>query len=204
MTESFFITFRETLEAVLVVCIVFSWIKKTGQKHLVKSAWIGVFAGITGSVVAAFLFMKLAGGFKGRAEEIFEGVTMLIGAALLVSMIVWMTRQKNQYKEKIEKRIEESAHATGVFTLVFVSILREGVETVIFLAAANFASQANNQLGVLFGIVAAATVGYVIFKGSLKINLRHFFTATSIVLMLIAGNLMIQAAEELKEAWLGV
>jgi high-affinity iron transporter len=203
MMTSFIITFRETLEAALIVGIVLSYLVRTQQPHYKKSVYAGTLAGIAASLLGAFLFTLLAGGFEGRAEEIFEGVTMLIGAGLLTTMILWMMRQKNitqDLEKKVAAEISSSAQGWGLFFLVFVAILREGIETVIFLGSASFVSSGNTAVGAVIGIVVAIVCGYGIFLGSLKMNLKKFFTVTSVLLILFAAGLVAHGVHELQEA----
>src|SRR3989344_6554218 len=133
--SSFLITSRETLEAALVVGIVLAYLNRTNNEQYKKTVYYGIFAGIVLSIFSAFLFNIFAGGFEGRAEELFEGFTMLFAATLLTTMILWMMRQKNVAKE-IEHRVQRHLNTQqqfGLFLVTFLSVFREGVETVIFL-----------------------------------------------------------------------
>jgi high-affinity iron transporter len=202
MIPSFIISFREVLEAALVVGIILSYLVKTKQTKHNKVVFYGVISGILASIIGAILFTNIAGGFTGRAEKIFEGVTMLAGAFLLTTMILWMMRQKHIAKE-IEQRVAteiKTTHKFGLFALVFIAVLREGIETVIFLSAASFVSSNNTMIGALAGIIAAVLLGYAIFLGSMKINLNKFFSITSILLILFAAGLVAHGVHELQEA----
>lgn len=204
MVPSFIITFREVLEAALIVGIILSFLVRTGQTQYNPVVYIGIIAGVVASIIAALLFTSLAGGFSGRAEEIFEGFAMLAGALLLTTMILWMMKQKHIAKE-LEQRVStelHEAHKFGLFSLVFIAILREGAETVIFLQAASLVSTNNTLIGALAGIVAAVLLGYAIFVGSMKINIKRFFTLTSFVLVLFAAGLVAHGVHELQEATL--
>lgn len=204
MVPSFIITFREVLEAALIVGIILSFLVRTGQTQYNPVVYIGIIAGVVASIIAALLFTSLAGGFSGRAEEIFEGFAMLAGALLLTTMILWMMKQKHIAKE-LEQRVStelHEAHKFGLFSLVFIAILREGAETVIFLRAASLVSTNNTLIGALAGIVAAVLLGYAIFVGSMKINIKRFFTLTSFVLVLFAAGLVAHGVHELQEATL--
>ncbi len=205
MIDSFIVTSRETLEASLVVGIVLAYLHKTNNHHFKKSVYYGIIAGIAASILAAILFISLAGDFKGFAEQLFEGTTMLLGAALITTMIFWMLRQKNISKE-IESKVEKQLHLSkpifshiGIFTLISVAILREGVETVIFLNAINYASGIN-FLGGTIGIISAIIVGYLFFLSSKKINLRIWFNTSSVLLILFAAGLTAHGVHELVEA----
>jgi high-affinity iron transporter len=202
MISSFVITFREMLEAALIVGIILSYLARTKQSKYDNVVYVGIGAGIIASVIGAWLFVLVAGGFEGTAEQIFGGVTTLVGAALLTTMILWMRKQKN-IAGALESRIAEKISGVnrfGLFSLVFVSVFREGIETVIFLGAANFVSSENNIVGALLGIVAAVILGYLIFVGSMKINLKKFFSITGILLIIFAAGLVAHGIDELQEA----
>ena len=202
MIASFIITLRETLEAALIVGIILSYLARTKQTRYNFVVYLGIIAGIVVSIIGAFLFVTVAGGFTGRAEEIFEGVATLIGAVLLTTMILWMMKQKHiamELEQKVATELEE-AHRLGLFSLVFISVLREGIETVIFLGAASFVSTDNTLLGALAGIIVAIILGYAIFAGSVKINIKKFFNVTSIVLIFFAAGLVAYGIHELQEA----
>lgn len=202
MIPSFIITFREVLEAALVVGIVLSYLVRTRQTQYNNIVYLGVASGIVASIIGAVLFSTLAGGFTGRAEKIFEGITMLVGAFLLTTMILWMMKQKHVAQE-LEHRVATELtkrHKFGLCLLVFVAILREGIETVIFLNAASFVAANNSIFAALAGIVAAILLGYAIFLGSMKINIKKFFNITSIILILFAAGLVAHGMHELQEA----
>ncbi len=202
MIAEFLITFRETLEAALIVGIVLGYLSKTKQTNYNNVVYIGIVSGLMASIIGALLFINIAGGFTGRAEEIFEGVTMLIGAALLTTMILWMMKQRHiavELEHKVAREVSEE-HKFGLFLLVFISVLREGIETVIFLGAASFVSQNNTMIGALTGIIVAIFLGYLIFVSSMKINIKMFFNVTSILLILFAAGLVAQGVHELQEA----
>ncbi|MBI2651414.1 FTR1 family protein [Candidatus Woesearchaeota archaeon] len=204
--SSFLITSRETLEAALVVGIVLAYLIKTNNERYKKTVYYGIVAGIVFSILAAVLFTKLAGGFEGKAEEVFEGITMLFAAFLLTTMIFWMLKQRNiagKIESKVADHIEKAninkRYAYGLFILVAVAVLREGVETVIFLNALSFASGIS-FVGGLLGVVTAIFIGYLFFVSALKINLKKFFNISSIFLILIAAGLVAQGTHELQEA----
>jgi high-affinity iron transporter len=204
MLQSFIILFRETIEVALVIGIVLGYLVRTGQREYRKSVYLGLAAGVTASVLGAFGFQLLAGGFSGRAEEIFEGITMLAGAILLTTLIVWIMRKSTKTAE-LEQKVTNSIEGTrkaGLFLLIFFAVLREGIESVIFLSAARFASGQTNLLGAGLGLAAAVVLGLLLFRGSLRVNLRSFFTATNILLILFAAGLVAGGVHELQEAGL--
>ncbi len=199
----FVITFRESLEVALVLGIILGYLAKSKLSKLNSVVYSGLGAGIAASLMAAFLFVSLAGGFEGAAEQIFEGVTMLAGAALMTTMILWVMGQENMaggIRHDIEAKLSGS-YKQGLFFLVFFSVLREGVETVIFLGTVSFSStRTATLLGALIGIAMAASLGYALFVSSMKLNIRVFFSATNLLLILFAAGLIAQAAHEFSEA----
>ena len=205
MIESFLVTSRETLEASLVVGIVLAYLNRTNNQSYRKTVYYGIGFGILASVIAALIFTFFAGGFEGKAEQVFEGITMLIGAFLLTTMILWMMQQRHISREiegKVEKHLMGSqplfSHL-GIFMLIFIAIIREGVETVIFLNAINYASGIN-FIGGTLGILAAVIVGYLFFVGARKINLKKLFGISSILLILFAAGLVAHGFHEFEEA----
>jgi len=200
--QSFIIMFRETLEAALVVAIVLSYLKRSGRCDYNISVYWGIAAGILLSIMGGWLFQLALGGFSGKNEQIFEGITMLIGAALLTTMILWMMKQSS-FTEAIKQKVEISqGKQWGIFFLIVISILREGIESVIFLSAANFVSKDQNLLGAILGLLVAVLVSYLFVIGSLRISLKKFFLVTNILLILFAAGLIAHGIHELQEAGL--
>ena len=202
MVASLIITFRETLEAALVTGIVLSYLARTRQTRYNRVVYAGVASGLVAALIGAFIFSRLAEGFEGRAEQLFEGITMLLGALLLTTMILWMMRQR-QVALELEARVAvevAQANSWGLFSLVFLAVLREGIETVIFLGAATAASAGGELAGALIGIGAAIALGYVAFVGARKVNIKTFFNVTSLLLILFAAGLVAHGVHELEEA----
>ncbi len=204
MTAALIITLRETLEASLVVGIVLAYLTKTKNEKHKKYVWGAVGAGILVSAVLAYVFERYFGGFEGSAEQIYEGVMMVFAAGLLSWMIWWMLKQRSGIKANLENKVSihvKEDHPLGIFTLVFVSVLREGIETVIFLKAAFLASDSDLQMtGALLGIAIAIVVSFTLFKGIAKVPLRKFFGITSVLLILFAAGLLAHGIHEFQEA----
>jgi len=205
MVPALLIMFRESLEAVLVAGIVLGFLQKTGQRMLRAKVWLGIGAGVAASVLGAALFHLFAGGFEGRSEQIFEAVTMLAGAALMTTVIVWVARRGSS-REELEARAASRMQGGGwgLFLLVFVSILREGIEAVLFLEAAGSPAPAGVAAGALAGglagLAAAVILGALLLRASRRVGMRSFFAVTNVLLVLFAAGLVARAVHELSEA----
>jgi high-affinity iron transporter len=144
------------------------------------------------------------------SEDGFEGVMYLVAAAFVITMIVWMNRVARHLKKDIENKIEAyaaragGAAGWGVFLFVFLMVLREGVELALILRAVELSTEGLQVwVGTLAGIAAAVAVGLFFFKGTLRVPLHRFFAATSVILTLVAFQLLLTGLHELSEAqWL--
>ena len=130
------IVFREVLEGSLIVGILYTYLKKTNQPAAILKLWQGVAAALIVSVLGSFIFQIFADGFEGRAGKLLEGIIMIIAAAVLGSMIVWMAKNRNiadDLKDKANEALSGENVGYGIFALAFVSGFREGIETILFL-----------------------------------------------------------------------
>lgn len=204
MAASLLITLRETLEASLVVGIVLAFLERTDERRWNPYVWWGVGVGIALSLALAWVLQTFVGGFTGRAEELYEGIMMLSAAGLITWMVLWMLREGGRMRSHLEERVDAHArmgHPLGIFFLVCVSVLREGIETVIFLQAAMLQSQGtHHNLGAVLGIVIALSAAWLVFRGLHLFSLKKFFTVSGILLVLFAAGLVAHGIHELEEA----
>ncbi len=199
---SFIITFREALEAALIVGIVAAYLKKVGHSEATRYLYLGT--GLAGglSVTFALILQALYGGLVGAYESLFEGLTALAATVFLTYMIFWMARNARKYKGELERRLElalTSGQLLGVAAIAFIAVFREGIETVLFLTAIFFIDPSGTTIGILFGIGAVTLVALAIMKSSYRLNLESFFKYTSIILLVFAAGLVSFAAHELAE-----
>jgi high-affinity iron transporter len=201
---AFLITLREGLEAALIVGIVLSVLRKLGRSDRSRPVWLGVALAVVVSVVAGLALNALGVAFEGRGEEIFEGVAMLLAAGVLSWMIFWMQRQGRQVQAELERDVREAVHTGSVwalFSLAFVAVVREGIETVLFMTAASFsATGAQTLIGGALGLIVALVLGWLIFVTGRQLNVRAFFRVTSVLLILFAAGLLAHGVHELQEA----
>lgn len=205
---SFLITLREAIEAALIVGILLVYVTKIGEKRLKKQVWIGTITGILLSIIVAIIFQFALGGFESY-EEIFEGFAMIIASLLLTWMIIWMMKTGKEIQKKLEEKVDVSIKQQqkyGILTLALISVLREGVETVLFLAGVG-ASEDSLWIVVwsgLLGIVVAVVIAILIFYSGKRINLRIFFLITSIILIIVAAGMFTHGIHEFQEiGWFG-
>ncbi|HKV42937.1 MAG TPA: Fe-S-containing protein [Blastocatellia bacterium] len=202
MFESMVVTLREGVEAALIVAIVLGYLKKIGRLDLARSVYAGLAAGVLVSLAGALVFRKLE-----IDEDRFEGWMMLAGALFVATMVVWMWRTAGRLKGEIESRIANAATASGtgfsfgIIAFVFLMVTREGIETVLFLGAVQFNTTAMmNFIGGVAGLGLAVAFGVLFVKGSIRINLRKFFSITSAILLIVAFQLFVSGLHELSEA----
>lgn len=204
MVAAALITLREGLEAALIVGIVLSVLRKLGHGERARPVWLGVGAALVTSVAAGLALSALGVAFEGRGEQVFEGTAMLLAASVLTWMIFWMQHQGRQVQAELELDVRQAAVRGGawaLFSLAFVAVVREGIETVLFLTAAAFsASPTQTLLGGVVGLVVAVALGWFMFAGGKRLDVRTFFRVTSIVLILFAAGLVAHGVHELQEA----
>lgn len=200
MIESFIILFREAFEAALIVGIILSYLKRTGATNKYITVIYGTVAAIAVSLITGAAFKMLAVNFEGANEEIFEGVTMLVTAALLSTMIVWMIRVKPSVKQiESETSTSLSGNKWGLFLLVFISIFREGIEAVLFLSGLDV-SGTGAIIGSFLGLIIGVGMVYLLFRGLISLNFKLLFNVTNTLLVLIAAGLVAHGFRELQSA----
>jgi high-affinity iron transporter len=202
MLSALLVALREGVEAALVVGIVLVYLNRTGRRSLTRYAWIGVALAVVASIAAALALQHW-----GVNEDGFEGLLMLVAAGLVVTMIVWMNRVARHLKREIEERLESYAQRStraagwGVGAFVFLMVVREGAELVLILRAVELsAAGVLVWIGTALGIAVAVAVGFFFFEGTLRIPLHRFFSATSVILMVVAFQLALTGLHELSEA----
>jgi high-affinity iron transporter len=204
MIASFLIALREGIEAALVVAIILSYLKKVNAEQLARPVYAGTILGVIGSVAVGGLFLLLSVEFQGTGEQIFEGTTMLLAAAILTTMILWMSRNSKAISEDLKKKVSQALstkQSYGLAGLAFVSIVREGIETVLFLGSTSFTSTGIDTLiGGSLGLLVAVLAGVAIVKYSVRLDMRAFFNATGVLLVFFAAGLVANGIGEFGEA----
>jgi high-affinity iron transporter len=201
MIAGFLLGLREGLEAALIIGVVLSYLSKVSAGHLKVHVWRGTALAVAVSLGAGFLLASLGISLEGRAGELFEGITLLIAAGILTYVIFWLGGKNpvSKMSTDVEKALAQDSPA-ALFWLSFFAVVREGVELSVFLLAAQVASGSQVLTGALLGLAAAVAVGWLISTGFRRLNLRLFFQATNILLILFAAGLVAYGVHELNEA----
>jgi high-affinity iron transporter len=202
MIPTFLITLREGVEAALVVGIVLAYLSKSGRSGLNRWVYWGIVAGLLASVLVGGLFngslwlVVQASPLYGQAiKQLMEAGFGLVAIGLLSWMLIWMTRQAQRLKGQIESDIGgaiagDGSAAWGIFGMIFLAVLREGFETVVFIAA-QFQAGWLPSFGALLGLGGATAIGTLLFKWGVRINLGRFFQVMGVLLLLIVGGLAV-------------
>lgn len=202
MTE-LIITFRETLEASLIIGIVLAYLSQTGRRAYQHAVFLAAFLAALFSGILAVIFTQFFGGFTGRVEELFEGMMTIVASVMVSTVIIWMmgqTKGRKQIHDQVEFHLKKS-QKIGLFMLIFLSVLREGVEMVLFLSATSL-ENSNNWWLALTGVGLAVLAGVVIFKIGIRLSLKPFFIFSSLFLILVGAGLFAHGIHELEEAGL--
>jgi high-affinity iron transporter len=208
---TFVITLREGVEAALVVGIVLALLKKAQQSHLNRWVYAGVGVGIALSALIGLVFnwliQKLSTAnqqYTSVVEPILESLFSVLAIAMLSWMLIWMTKQAKFMKAEVEGAVqsalqENSNAGWGVFTLILIAVVREGFETVLFIAA-NFQQGIIPTIGAIAGLAGAAMIGVLLFKLGVKINIRQFFQVMGVFLLLIVAGLVVTSLKNFDQA----
>lgn len=200
MTTSFLITLREGLEASLIVAILLTYLSKTDRKADARYVWSGTLAAIGACIVAGIAIYLAVDGLHGKVEKAVEGTIALAAAAVLTQMIFWMRKNSGSLSTELRAKVDASAK-TALFTIAFVAVVREGLETVLFLLSAETSTSSGSSvvIGGLIGLAVSIILGVAIFAGGRKVNLKLFFNITAVLLILFAAGLAGKAVHEYRE-----
>lgn len=203
MLASFLITFREALEAALIIGIIAAYVAKIGRKDLNRYIYAGIIGAMLASVGVALVFKAVYGELEDAAEQLFDGAAALTAAAVLTYMIFWMAQNSKKIKGEVQEKIDiavSKGQMLGIAALSFIAVFREGVETVLFLGTLAIQSPFDTFLGFMVGIVVVVILSFVMFKGMYRLDVSSFFKYTSILLILFSAGMVATGVHELNEA----
>lgn len=202
---------REGVEAALIVSIILAYLAKTGNQRHFGRIWLGAGAAVVVSVVIGLVLFNTIGGLQEPAEQIFEGFAMLIAAGVVTWMLFWMRRTSANIKGELQAGVDRALVAGGIFgltLLAFTAVIREGIETALFLmgqATAAGTEASSTLVGAILGLLIAIGIGVALYRGAKVVNLRTFFNWTGIALIFIAAGLLAHGIHEFIEAgWITI
>lgn len=203
--QALLITFREVLEALLIVGVITTYLKRTDNKRYTKYVWLGAGLAVLASIGAAMLFQLVFTGFASMVSEMYLKIgIMIISAVLLTQMVFWMASNSKDLKGTTEDKMSKfisTGNIVGMVIHSFLVVLREGIETVFFFAAITGGNigAAFQGWGAITGIIIAFVVSYLFFKGTMKVKLKTFFKVTGAFIILIAAGLLVQAISMMQD-----
>jgi len=205
---AFIVALREGIEAALIVSILLAYLRQLGRRDRVHLVWWGTALAIGVSVVAGTVIFVLGTEFEGAAEQLFEGLVTLTAVSVLTWMIFWMRRQGARIKSELQERVDTALTTGGLAlaVLAFTAVLREGVETALFLYAAakgtavDAGGVSGQVAGALLGLGLAVVLGVLLYRGGIHMDLRTFFRLTGSILIVVAAGLFAFSIHELQEA----
>lgn len=206
MLIPFLIMLREGIEAALIVGIVASYLKQTGRSAWMPGVWIGVFLAVALSLFAGAGLQLLSAEFPQKQQEMFEAAVGLVAVGMLTAMVFWMRTAAQSIKGALVASVNHAFasrdhQGLALVGMVFFAVAREGLESVFFLLALFQQSEGlGAPVGALLGIGVAAVVGWGIYSGGMRINLRRFFRWTGIFILFVAAGMLASALRHLHEA----
>ena len=207
---SFGIIVREGLEAILVIAAIIAYLVKSGNGKSLKHVYAGALAGIVASFIAALILAWAKSAFTaaGMAQELIEGITALIAVCVLFYVSNWMISKAETaaWSGYIDSKVQSGVEKRSAFTLAFtafLSVFREGAEVVLFYQPMLSEGHPGMVwLGFGVGCVVLVFVYLAITKLSIKLPIKVFFTATSILMAVMCVAFLGSGIKELAEGGL--
>jgi high-affinity iron transporter len=198
---------REGVEAALIVAIICAYLAKTGNRRYFPTVFAGAGLAIGLSAVLGIVLFTTVGSFEEPYEQLFEGLTMVAAAAVVTWMLFWMRRQAASVKGELQASVDralDSGSVTALAVLAFIAVIREGIETALFLTGQAAATSTDSGaisviVGALIGLAIAVVLGIGFYQGSRRLNLATFFRWTGVALVFIAAGLLSHAVHEFVE-----
>ena len=205
MFATFVIGLREGLEAALVVGILVAFLVKSGRSDVLPRLWIGIGLAVLLSLAVGFVLTFGAYTLSFEAMEVLGGTLSILAVAMVTWMVFWMQRAARTMRTSLEHDLGTAIAAgglTGIVAIGFISVAREGVETALFMwsIVRSVGGGADALIGAALGLLTAIVLGWLIYRGMVRINLRTFFTLTSAFLIVVAAGVLAYGIHDLQEA----
>ncbi|MGE5672284.1 MAG: iron uptake transporter permease EfeU [Mycobacterium leprae] len=203
MLSSFIMNLREGVEMALIVAIILAYLARTGLQQYFRHVWAGVGLALAVCIAAGAILFRVLGAHEGSLQMMIEGFTMLVAVGVLTTMIFWMRRASANISRTLRERVDAAVAGNSMWAmpvLAFVSVLREGVESVLFtIAAGESSSPGSAAIGAVLGLAVAALFGVAIYRGARFLNLKAFFHWTAVFLIIVCAGLLSGAIREFHE-----
>jgi len=197
------ITIRETFEASLLVSVVLALVVQEKNPKLRRAVWTGVGSAAAASALLGIGLITTVGALHGRSQELIEGLVMAVASVILTYVLWWMGKRSREVSSAVQAQARAAlgaGSALSLIVLVFLTVFREGAETVLYLAAATATNSASGMaVGVGIGLAAGVSGGYAVYHaGTRFLDLRRFFKVTTILLTVFAAGLVGRATMALQ------
>ncbi len=212
MLVAFLIMLREGVEAALIVGIVGSYLRQTGRGRFMPAVWTGVVLAAALCLALGLVLNAVGAEFPQKQQELFESLVGFLAVGILTSMVFWMKKAARSIKAQLHDEIDAALQpgdrqGLALVGMAFFAVGREGLESVFFLLAVFQGGTGwAVSLGAVLGLLGAVAVGWAIYVGGVKLDLRRFFRWTGVLIIFVAAGLAANALQSLHEAgvWNGL
>lgn len=209
MFANYLIGLREGLEAALIVSILLAYVVRIGRRELMRPIWIGVALATAASIGAGALLQATSTSLDEESQEVFAGAMSLLAVVLITWMVFWMAKRARHLRAELERSVDR-ALVGGAATLAvtsFVAVIREGLETALFLwtgvTSTSVGEAASSLSGAILGLATAVALGIGLYQGAVRLDLRTLFRWSGVALVIVAAGMLTYAVKEFQAVgWL--
>ncbi len=203
MLATYLIGLREGLEAALIISILVAYLVRTDRRSALVWVWAGVAIAVAMSVGVALILNLTSSVLSDTAEKLFAGIMSFVAVAMVTWMVFWMKSASRTIANDLRGTLDQ-AFAMGVgavATMAFVSVAREGLETAVFFFSLTNSTEGGFRAiaGLALGLATSAAIGWLLYRGAIRINLSTFFRFTGLLLILVAAGVLTYGVHELQE-----